>query len=87
MIVAYNSKPGNLGFYIPQYMGAFNISSAISKSIANMQKTVNKVKTQVVEAQKKKEQQKKIVPLVMIAGAGIAGIMIFKKMKKGKKAK
>jgi len=35
----------------------------------------------------KKEQSQNIIPIVLIAGAGIAGIMIFKKMKKGKKVK
>jgi hypothetical protein len=87
MIVAYNSTPGNMGFYVPQYMGAFNINSAIKASLKQVQNTVDKVKTQVVKAQQKKEQQKKIVPIVMIAGAGIAGILIFKKMGKGKKTK
>ena len=83
MIVAYNLRPELMG------INPFNPKNmpSISKAIANVKKTIEKAKTQVVEKRKKQEQQKKIVPLVMIAGAGIAGIMIFKKMKKGKKTK
>lgn len=83
MIVAYS--PSSMGFTVPQYMG-FNISKSIGDSIKAAQKTIVKKVVAAKEIQAKNTAaRKKIIPLVMIAGAGIAGIMIFKKSKKAKK--
>lgn len=80
MIVAYNSEPVIMGAFFDTIIK--RNMAAVTRSIESVKKTVDKARTQ---ATIKQEQQKQTKKMILIAGGGLVGIMILKKMFSGNK--
>jgi hypothetical protein len=82
MIVAYNSKPVIMGAFFDTIIK--RNMAAVKSSIESVKKTVDKARTQ---ATIKQEQQKTAKRNLMIAGAGIVGFVVLRKLFQGNKRK
>ena len=83
MIVAYGSKP--------ELMGAFSIRALMNRNMAAVKSSMDSAKKNLEKAKSqaliKQAEQKKSSRNILIAGAGIVGIVILKKLFQGKKSK
>ena len=75
--------------YNPEMMGSLKIFNSFKimkdKRIKKAMENIDIIKKQIIAAKKKSDEQKtgkkSMLPILMIAGAGIAGIVFFKKKK------